>query len=218
MSYSSVQAILSRGISRPTLYEVLVPLGIGGLAAREQLRFLCNRTAVPEATASTIAVNGHEAMGVTREQPTFVQFSSPFSITVIADRDYTVYKAMRAWFETLGTNVNPSVIGGSNGSSQKIAYYDTFKRNITLKKLEQQGGRGTREAPNYVEPFTIEFNGAFPVRMGEISLSSEEQDGRVEFTIDFAYETYTFRGGLPGLGGTTGAIINELVDFGLNLL
>ena len=173
---------------------MLVPLGIGGLAAREQLRFLCNRTAVPEATASTIAVNGHESMGVTREQPTFVQFSSPFSITVIADRDYTVYKAMRAWFETLGTNVNPSVIGGSNGSSQKIAYYDTFKRNITLRKLEQQGGRGTREAPNYVEPFTIEFNGAFPVRMGEISLSSEEQDGRVEFTIDFAYETYTFRG------------------------
>jgi hypothetical protein len=54
--------------------------------------------------------------------------------------------------------------------------------------------------------------------MGEISLSSEEQDGRVEFTIDFAYETYTFRTGLPGLGGTTGSIINELVDFGLNLL
>ena len=197
---------------------MLVPLGIGGLAAREQLRFLCNRTAVPEATASTIAVNGHESMGVTREQPTFVQFSSPFSITVIADRDYTVYKAMRAWFETIGTNVNPSVTGGSNGSAQKIAYYDTFKRNIILRKLEQQGGRGTREAPNYVEPFTIEFNGAFPVRMGEISLSSEEQDGRVEFTIDFAYETYTFRGGLPGLGGTTGSIINELVDFGLNLL
>ena len=197
---------------------MLVPLGIGGLAAREQLRFLCNRTAVPEATASTIAVNGHEAMGVTREQPTFVQFSSPFSITVIADRDYTVYKAMRAWFETIGTNVNPSVTGGSNGSAQKIAYYDTFKRNIILRKLEQQGGRGTREAPNYVEPFTIEFNNAFPVRMGEISLSSEEQDGRVEFTIDFAYETYTFRTGLPGLGGTTGAIINELVDFGLNLL
>jgi hypothetical protein len=211
MSYSSVQALLSRGISRPTLYEVIVPLGIGGGAAVEQLRFLCNRTAVPEATASTIAVNGHEAMGVTREQPTFIQFSSPFSITVIADRDYTVYKAMRRWFETIGRNVNPGAIGGFAGSSQKIAYYDTFKRNIILRKLELQSGRGSQEAPGYMEPFTIEFNNAFPIRMGEISLSSEEQDGRVEFTIDFAYETYTFRGDpLSSVGSAVGAVINAV--------
>lgn len=171
-----------------------MPLGIGGGTAVEQLRFLCNRTAVPEATASTIAVNGHEAMGVTREQPTFIQFTSPFSITVIADRDYTVYKAMRRWFETLGRNVNPGVIGGFAGASQKIAYYDTFKRDITLKKLELQGGRTDQESPTYMEPFTIQFNNAFPVRMGEISLSSEDQDSKVEFQIDFAYETYTFSG------------------------
>ena len=208
MSYSSVQAILSRGISRPTLYEVVMPLGVGGEAAREQLRFLCNRTAVPEATAATIAVNGHEAMGVTREQPTMVQFSSPFSVTVIADRDYTVYKAMRRWFETLGTNVNPNVIGGLGGASQRVAYYDTFKRNITLRKLELQGGQTTQDPPRYMEPFSIEFNNAFPVRIGEISLSSEEQDSRVEFQIDFAYETYTFRDG--SLGG--------LVTAGLGLL
>jgi len=208
MSYSSVQAILSRGISRPTLYEVIVPLGIGGAVAVEQLRFLCNRTAVPEATSATIAVNGHEAMGVTREQPTFIQFSSPFSITVIADRDYTVYKAMRRWFETLGQNVNPNIRGGFNGASQKIAYYDTFKRNITLKKLELQGGRGSVQSPSYMEPFTIEFNNAFPVRMGEISLSSEDQDSKVEFTIDFAYETYTFRG--DPLSNVVGAAVNAV--------
>jgi hypothetical protein len=207
MSYSSVQAILSKGISRPTLYEVIVPLGIGGGEAVEQLRFLCNRTAVPEATAATIAVNGHEAMGVTREQPTFIQFTSPFSITVVADRDYTVYKAMRRWFETLGRNVNPSLLGGFNGASQQIAYYDTFKRNITLRKLELQGGRGTREAPSYAEPFSIEFNNAFPVRMGEISLSSEDQDSKVEFTIDFAYENYTFRGDPLAL---VGAAVNAV--------
>jgi hypothetical protein len=207
MSYSSVQAILSKGISKPTLYEVIIPLGIGGGTAVEQLRFLCNRTAVPEATASTIAVNGHEAMGVTREQPTFIQFTSPFSITVIADRDYTVYKAMRRWFETLGQNVNPNMFGGFSGNSQKIAYYDTFRRNIILKKLELQGGRGTREAPSYIEPFTIEFNNAFPVRMGEISLSSEDQDSKVEFSIDFAYETYTFRGDPLA---TVGAAVNAV--------
>jgi hypothetical protein len=212
MSYSSVQAILSKGISRPTLYEVNIPLGPGSAAANEQLQFLCNKTAVPEATSATIAVNGHEAMGVTREQPTFIQFSSPFSITVIADRDYTVYKAMRRWFETLGRNVNPNSSFGIAGSSQKIAYYNTFKRNITLKKLELDGGRGTVEAPSYMEPFTIEFNNAFPVRIGEIALDSAAADSTLEFQIDFAYETYTFRKG--GVDGTVG----DIVDFGLSLL
>ena len=166
-SYNSVKALLSRGISRPSLYEVLVPLGIGGLNAQEQLRFLCSKTAVPPVSVNTIAVNGHEAMGVTREQPTFVQFTSPFSITVISDRDYTVYKALKRWLDTVATNANPNRIGGVNGQSQRISYYDTFRRNIILKKLEQQGGRGTREPNSYSEPFRIEFNNAFPVNIGE---------------------------------------------------
>ena len=192
MSYDAVKSILSRGISKPTLYQVVVPLNPGDQNARRQLEFLCKNTAVPEAVANTIVVNGHEAMGVTREQPTFIQFSSPFSITVIADRDYTVYKAMRNWFETMGTNLNPNV--GINGTSQRIAYYNTFKRTIELKKLEPQGGKGTREANSFVEPFRVKFNNAFPVRIGEIALASDATDSMVEFQIDFAYETYTFDG------------------------
>ena len=180
-----------------------MPLGIGDQVAREQLRFLCKAVTVPAASANTIAVNGHEAMGVTREQPTFVSFDSPFTITVIADRDYTVYKAIRRWFETMGQNLNPNTV--LNGNSQKINYYDSFKRNIILKKQELQGGRGSREPNSYAEPFNITFNNAFPVRIGEIALASDAYDQTVEFNIDFAYETYTFSdglfGGLGGLGG-----------------
>ena len=40
--------------------------------------------------------------------------------------------------------------------------------------------------------FTVQFNNAFPVSMGEISLSSDAYDTFTEFTINFAYETYDF--------------------------
>ena len=207
-SYDSVKALLSRGISRPSLYEVLMPLGAGNQPAIEQLRFLCSNTAVPPVSVNTIIANGHEAMGVVREQPTYISFTSPFSVTVISDRDYTVYKAIKAWMNTIAINANPGGILGVNGQSQRISYYDGFRRDIILKKLEQQGGRGTREANSYSEPFRIVFNNAFPVNLGEITLSSDATDDKVEFTVDFAYETYSFLENQGEIGDVANAALN----------
>ena len=67
------------------------------------------------------------------------------------------------------------------------------------------GGRGTREPNSYSEPFQIEFNNAFPVRLGELSLASDATDSKMEFTVDFAYETYTF------VDGSLGQTVNGLV-------
>lgn len=203
MSYDAVKALISRGVSRPTLYEVIVdfPAGIASQETNRQLSFLCNRTAVPPAAVNTIAANGHEAMGVVREQPTYVSFNSPFTINVISDRDYTVYKDIKSWYDRIAQNANPYLgFAGplvnnpliNSGASQRINWYDDFKRVITIKKLELQGGRGTREANSYAEPFRIEFNNAFPVRIGELTLDSSAYDQAMEFTVDFAYETYTF--------------------------
>ena len=183
MSYQSVKALLSKGISRPTLFQVIVP-GITRQAT-DQLEFLCKTASVPEVASEGMAVLGQDALGVTREQTILITFAKPFSITVVSDRDYTVYKEMRKWFETLSKNANPNKIG-STGSSQRPAYYDSITRQITLKKLEQAGGE------EYFEPFQIDFNKAYPVRIGEISLDSESQDAFVEFQVDFTYETYTF--------------------------
>ena len=195
MSYDAVRALLDRGVSRPTLYEVTItwPLDIGGRESNRQLEFLCKQTAVPPTALNTIAVPGHEAMGVTREQPTVVTFSSPFTITVISDRDYTVYKDIKRWFDVIAQNANPNnPVFGNAGTSQRMNYYETFVRQITLRKLELQGGRGTREANSYSEPFRIEFNNCFPVRLGELSLASDATDSAMEFSVDFSYETYTF--------------------------
>ena len=185
MSYQSVKALLAKGISRPTLFQVIMPGITRG--ANDQLEFLCKTASVPETAADTIAVNGQDALGVVREQVALITYAKPFSITVISDRDYTVYKEMRKWFESLSKNANPET-SSVGGASQRPAYYDSVTRQITLKKLEQDGGE------RYYEPFQVDFNKAYPVRIGEISLDSADQDGFVEFQIDFTYETYTFTG------------------------
>ena len=178
MSYTRVQALLDKSISRPTLFQMIIPIGA---RANDQLEFMCKTATVPEIRMNTIAVNGHEAMGVVREQGTQVVYGNPFSITVISDRDYIVYDAIRAWFHSMAVNANP-VLGGS----QKISYYDTIKRSMTLIKLEQGGDQ------NYIQPFRIRFNNAFPVAIGEIQLDTSSENSYVEYTIDFAYETYTY--------------------------
>ena len=197
-SIDDVKALVSKGVSRPTLYQVIVnlPQEAAGLSRNlnDNLEILTTKASVPSTAVNTIAVNGHEAMGVTREQPTVVTFNSPFSIQVMADRDYTVYKAIKRWLDLVAINANPNERRfGANGQSQRMRYYDTYASTIELKKLEFQGGRGSREPNSYMEPFRIIFNNCFPVRLGEIALAADATDTAVEFGVDFAYETYSFQ-------------------------
>ena len=187
MSYQKVQALLNRGISRPTLYRIIVPRMSD--KSQEQLSMLVKLTRLPEISMTAITANGHDAQGVSRQSPGHAIYSRPFSVTVIADSDYTVYKDMRNWFESCIIGSNPFQVGGIGiGDGQKAEYYDTITSNIELIKLEY--GQGS----TYKSPFTVTFNNAFPVRIGDLVLDSSAQDSRMEFEVDFFYETYTFRG------------------------
>ena len=192
MSYQAVKALLAKGISRPTLFQVLIP--DLRRETQDQLTFMCKAAAVPEVAVDTVLVNGHEAMGVVREQPTIVTYSKPFQITVIADRDYTVYKEMREWFDTISLNANPfsRFVPSASGNSQRINYYNSFTKQITLKKLEQNGEQ------DFDSPFEVEFNKAYPIRIGELALDTESRDSYMEFTVSFTYETYTMNSSLAG--------------------
>ncbi len=182
MSYSSVQALLSKGVSRPTMYQVIIPR-IGD-AANRQIELLCKATKVPEMSVTTINANGQDAQGVVRQSPAHMTFSQPFSCTIISDRDYTVYKAVKAWMSSITTNGNP--LTGGAGAAQKAEYYESVMETITLIKLENDGGGAL------MSPFKVNFNNAYPVRMGELELGSDRFDSYMEFQVDFYYETYTF--------------------------
>ena len=186
MSYNSVKALLNRGISRPTLFRV----EITGFDSRvdRNLDFLCKAAIVPEVSVQTVTANGQENLGVVREQPTFTTYAKPFSITVVSDRDYTVYRAMRSWFDTSIANSNPFAIAAGlipGGATQRVQYYNTYPREIQLTKLEQNG------LGSYFSPFKVIFHKAYPIRIGQLGLDTEAYDQRMDFNIDFTYETYT---------------------------
>ena len=54
MSYQSVKSLLSKGVSRPTLFQVLIP-GISR-GAQDQLTFLCKSASIPEVAV----ISGHK--------------------------------------------------------------------------------------------------------------------------------------------------------------
>ena len=95
---------------------------------------------------------------------------------------------MRSWFDTSIANSNPFALGavfGGIGQTQRVQYYNTYTRTIQLTKLEQNG------LGSYFSPFRVIFNKAYPIRIGQLGLDTEAYDQRMDFNIDFTYETYT---------------------------
>jgi hypothetical protein len=191
MTYSGAKAILSRGPSRPTLYQVVLP-EIGG-RANDYLKFFCKATAIPAVEAEVLPVISHSAIGIAQDVVTRVRYGKPFQITVIENADFLVYKSIRKWFDQIATNVNRGSGGGGPNASQRPAYYSQIVRDFTLTKLENPGQVDPRGGGSVVESLEVTFKNAYPVRMGSISLASDAFDSATEFTVDFTYETYSAR-------------------------
>ena len=194
MTYSGAKAILSRGPSRPTLYQVVLP-NVGG-NVNEYIRYYCKATTIPEVRAERITTIGHDAIGVERQQVGRIAYGKPFEITIIENADFLAYKGIRRWFDTIASNINRGSGGGGGvNASQRPAYYSEIIQDITLRKLENPanvdprgGGREQLEAT-----MEVTFRNAYPVRMGQIQLGSDLFDSATEFTVAFTYETSSYR-------------------------
>lgn len=188
MTYSGAKAILSRGPSRPTLYQVVLP--VGG-RVNDYLKFFCKATSIPAVEAEVLPIISHGSIGIQKDIVTRVRYAKPFQITVIENADFLVYKGIREWFDTIATNVNQGSGGGGPSQGQRPAYYSDIVRDFTLTKLENPGNVDPRGGGSVVKALEVTFKNAYPVRMGSISLASDAFDSATEFTVDFTYETYT---------------------------
>lgn len=161
----------------------------------DYLNFFVQDVTIPEVRAQTIAVNGHENMGIVREQTINIIYGKPLTMTVIEDSDFSVYKSLRQWFDRQAQNANQG--GGLvAGRSLRMNYYDDFTFDIEIQKLEQPDNvsniRGSQEPnANYKNPITVKFINAYPVSMGSIQMSSTAIDQATSFTISFSYESYS---------------------------
>jgi hypothetical protein len=186
MTYSQAKAILGRGPSRPTLYQVILPVG-----NNDYLKFFCKATFIPEVRSERISAVGHDAIGIERQQATRIMYGKPFEITILEDRTFQTYKTIKEWFDQTASNSNRSGGGGGGPNpSQRMSYYSTIVKDITLRKLENPGTIG-RGGGSPTPVLTVEFKNAYPVRIGAIQLGSDMFDAQTEFTAAFTYETYS---------------------------
>lgn len=208
MSYKDAQALLNRGVSRPTLYSLLLPnrFGVNGAGAADGIRtetndylqLFCKTVSVPESSISTTNANAHEYLGITREQPTNMIYGKPLSITVIENSEFSNYRDIRRWMDRTTQNANQGTNGRVGvGRNQRMQYYNTYVGDIQLIKLEfpegsERGSDGFDPAyvKEYREAFRVHFINAYPINLGEIVMGSDMFDQMTEFKVDFTYESY----------------------------
>ena len=200
MSYERVKSLLDRGISRPTLYNVRLPVGPVGVDGftHDYAGILCVSVNLPETRTNTITANGHEYQGIVRDQPTHIVFAKPLTLTLVADRDYTAYKSLMQWFGRTAAVGSPINLGGPP-RFQRMEFHRLMKADITLDKLEfPEGSRTFKNEDiskgNYNQRYktVISFNflNCFPTSIGSISLGSDRTDSYATFDVDFMYESY----------------------------
>ena len=199
MSYESAKALLSKSVSRPTLYRITLPESIGinlgpsnlstgtGVPRKvsEYLSFFANKITLPETRLDTVIALGQEYMGIAREQPANMVYGKPMTMTVIENSDFTTFQALRDWMKRTTVGSQQSVV-----STQRMNYYDSFVGNIVVTKLEQPD---SQEGDNndYKEPLRWTFNNAYPVVVGDIALASDAYDTPTTFDVSFTYESYS---------------------------
>ena len=177
----------------------------------DYINFFCSETAIPEVRHSTILANGHEYMGVVREQATNVVFGKPFSMTIIENSDFQTYKDLRSWFNTTAQNANQA--NGLN-RTQRMNYSSTYVSDIEIIKLEQadtyRGVLGVLDSnANYKEVLKVTLLNAFPTNISSVSLNSSSYDTATTFQASFTYESYTIRE-MDNIIGQIGGFIGGL--------
>ena len=197
MSYESAKALMSKSVSRPTLYRVTLPetLGIGILnlgsgvdsEVSEYLSLFANRITLPETRLDTVIALGQENMGIAREQPANMIFGKPMTMSIIENSDFTTFTALRDW-------MMQTTVGGrqrQGAQTQRMNYYHTFVGNIEIVKLEQPD---SPEDGEYKQPLKWTFHNAYPISVGQIGLASDAYDTATTFDVAFTYESYNVEG------------------------
>jgi hypothetical protein len=199
MPYEKARAQMDRSPSRPSLFRVSIPRQVqnADFAANDYLKFFCKTANIPSISHETISANGHERMGVIRQQPVGVNYQKPFTITVIERTDFIVYSQMKEWFDRTSPNSNNPNIA----LSQRMGYYNSYICDIKLKKLEyaitsnynesvEDVVKGKTTPDGFESPLIVTFRNAYVTNIGDITLSSDARDQLLEYQISFNYETF----------------------------
>ena len=159
---------LAGGGARANQFKVTMPFpgyaAVGGETA--DLAFLCTSTSIPGQNLGTIAVPFRGRVLQIAGDRTF----NPFSITVLNDTDFKIYRAMERWMN--GINNMTDNEGLTNPSDYQV---DAF-----IDHLDRNG--------NTLKSYTL--RGAFPTNISEIALDYGNNNAVETFDVTFRYQYF----------------------------
>ena len=214
MSAQVAQGLLSRGLSKPSLFEFMIPRNPLNMnfGANDYLKLFCKTAFVPEVTHDVMLMNGHSRQGVVSSQPYGVKYNKPLSITVIERSDYFAYGEFMKWFQsTVRTSEGGFRDNGLNNfGAQRMIYRDEYTCRIILKKFElptydkdekktdrktPRDFNGKRTEEGYREAFEVEFDSSYITSIGDIRFGTDARDSMVEYDVTFYYDSYKVKMG-----------------------
>ena len=157
---------LAGGGARANQFKVTMPFpgyaAVGGETA--DLAFLCTSTSIPGQNLGTIAVPFRGRVLQIAGDRTF----NPFSITVLNDTDFKIYRAMERWMNGINNH------NENTGLAVPVAY----EADLKVEQLDREG--------DIIK--TYNFRGSYPQDLSPIALSFGDNDNIERFTCTWAYQ------------------------------
>ena len=205
-SYEQAKSLLGFGVSRPTLYSLQfrgrnIVGTTDGITDREAeyIKLFCNNIEFPGLDYEQITSIGQEAMGIQRATPAGMLFGggNRLRFSVIENSDFGVYNSLRKLFNSV------SAEGGNpnrDDRAQRMEYYNNYKFNVTLMKLEHPNS--DRYVPSgdnvntaaldhgYKVVSTFLFENCFISSIGPVTFDSSNTDAMMSFNATLRFESF----------------------------
>jgi len=200
MAYPTIKKLLARGPASNNRYQAIfsgLTAGNKGWATdanqvkrlNEFSEFFISNMSMPGVSYATGDMMGDMAIGVSRKYAHTRMFNE-FAMTFILEGGMELYNIFYYWMEQISPREDDLVTSPTAMPRRDIRmnYYDNYvDPKIILKKFERDGSCS----------LTTEIYNAFPLNISDLGLSSGGQNGLLELTVNFAYETsISYTGGL----------------------
>ena len=159
---------LAGGGARANQFKVTMPFpgyaAVGGETS--DLAFLCTSTSIPGQSIANISVPFRGRVLQIAGDRTF----NPFSITVLNDTDFKIYRAMERWMNGINNMTD------NEGLTNPVDY----QVDVFIDHLDRNGAT--------LKSYTL--RGAFPTSLADIDLSYADNNSIETFTTSFTYQYF----------------------------
>jgi hypothetical protein len=178
---NDLRSQLALGGAKPSLFQVQITNPINTIADLK-VPFMVKSATLPPSTLGSIEVPYFGRKIKLAGDRTF----DTWTVTVINDEDFLVRNAMESWMSSINTHQG-------NVTTLSSAAPLAYKAQAQITQFSKTG------APLRV----YNFNGLFPVNVGEVQMDWGQTDTIEEFTVTFQYDWWDITGGITGDAGTT---------------